>query len=119
MLIRLAVGDRLPDGATLDGELFTGRNKFQSTVSIVRSSASDRWGEVTYQVFDAPFLGNKPFEERLAFLTKLFGEPDQPKYKNVSVVGHEKCKGRQHLMDMLDELQNKGAEGLMLREPGS
>jgi hypothetical protein len=60
---------KLPKHATLDGEvshsprcplsqyltvyqLFTGRGKFQETVSIVRSGASKRWSEVSYYVRD-------------------------------------------------------------------
>lgn len=110
---------KLPKGATLDGELFTGRNKFQDTVSIVRSGASQRWPEVKYYVFDAPFIGHKPFEARLAFLKSIFGPPDAPTYSNVVVVEQIKCTGKQHVLDRLEALQKKGAEGLMLREPNS
>lgn len=110
---------KLPKNATLDGELFTGRNKFQDTVSIVRSGSSPRWPEVKYYVFDAPFMGNRPFEERIAFLKKIFGEHDNPTYPNVVVVEHIKCTGKSHVLEKLDELQKKGAEGLMLREPQS
>ncbi|KAG8794282.1 hypothetical protein FRC17_008315, partial [Serendipita sp. 399] len=110
---------KLPKNATLDGELFTGRNKFQDTVSIVRSGASSRWPEVTYYVFDAPFMGNRPFEERLAFLKTIFGDSDAPTYSNVIVVEHIKCTGKNHVVERLKELQKKGAEGLMLRQPQS
>jgi hypothetical protein len=71
------------------------------------------------QIFDAPFLVNKQFEERLAFLKSIFGEPDAPKYPNVRVVEHTECKGKVHVMETLEQLQNKGAEGLMLRQPKS
>jgi DNA ligase-1 len=64
-------------------------------------------------------MGNRPFEERLAFLKKIFGDSDSPKYPNVVVVDHVECKGKDHLNEMLDDLQKKGAEGLMLREPNS
>lgn len=57
---------------------------------------------------------NKQFEERLAFLKSIFGEPDAPTYPNVRVVEHTKCKGKSHVLEMLEQLQNKGAEGLML-----
>jgi DNA ligase-1 len=71
------------------------------------------------QVFDAPFMGHKPFEARLAFLRSIFGPPDAPTYSNVVVVEHIKCTGKKHLLDRLETLQKKGAEGLMLREPNS
>lgn len=40
----------LPQGHTLDGELFHSRNKFSAATSIVRSHASEKWGELRYQV---------------------------------------------------------------------
>jgi len=66
--------DALPtDGATLDGELFTGRGEFNTTTSIVRSSADARWGDVTYLVFDMPSMATEPFEDRMAALVARFG----------------------------------------------
>ena len=35
---------------TLDGELFTGRQNFQDTVSIVKTMNSPHWKNVTFQV---------------------------------------------------------------------
>ena len=40
----------LPQDMTLDGELFGGRGKFQSTVSIVKSGPSDRWKGIKFHV---------------------------------------------------------------------
>lgn len=46
--------DALPK-VPLDGELYLGRKKFQSLVSITKSfDAADRWRPVQYMVFDAP-----------------------------------------------------------------
>jgi hypothetical protein len=59
------------------------------------------------------------FEERLEWLKKIFGPSDAPTYSNVMVVEHVLCKGKSHVMEMLDDLQKKGAEGLMLRQPKS
>ncbi len=44
----------LPAGTTLDGELFCGRNKFNETVSVVKTSNTPRWSSVVYKVFDQP-----------------------------------------------------------------
>lgn len=54
----------LPQGETLDGELFHSRDNFNNTVSIVRSHNSDKWDEIRFQVsipsfpclFFLPFL---------------------------------------------------------------
>jgi len=41
----------LPSDVVLDGELFGGRGKFQTTVSIVKSQdQGDRWKTLTYKV---------------------------------------------------------------------
>lgn len=64
----------LPTSMQLDGELWGGRGKFQSTVGIVRTKdKSDRWREIIYQVFDAPGLSDKTFEERTDAIKKYFG----------------------------------------------
>jgi DNA ligase-1 len=107
----------LPRGVVLDGELFGGRKKFQFTVGIVKSSAKSAfWKNLTYQVFDAPEL-RKPFEERLAYLEENFGEGKGLEF--VRVVEHCKCKSQAQLLSKLKEVEKEGAEGLMLRQPGS
>ena len=63
-----------PSDMELDGELFGGRGKFQSTVSIVKSAGSERWKEIKYHVFDAPHLANKPFETRMQAIKEYFDE---------------------------------------------
>ena len=39
-----------PSDMTLDGELFGGRGKFQSTVSIVKTPGSGKWKDVKFYV---------------------------------------------------------------------
>lgn len=108
----------LPAGQTLDGELFGGRKKFQSTVGIVKSSAAHPgWKTLTYEIFDIPSSGSQPFEKRVAQLQGMF--PVNGPVAHVHVVEHEKCKGAQHIADRLAEVEAVGGEGLMLREPGS
>lgn len=43
-------GLALPKDVTLDGELFGGRQQFQSTVSIVKTMNSPHWKGITFQV---------------------------------------------------------------------
>ncbi|EJC98107.1 DNA ligase/mRNA capping enzyme [Fomitiporia mediterranea MF3/22] len=112
--------EKLPKDATLDGELFGGRGQFQSTVSIVKTSNSPRWNDITFQVFDVPSMGEEPFEDRLDWLksnfTKLSGER---RHGHINVVEHVKAKNREHVLELLKEVEKDGGEGLMLREPGS
>ena len=58
----------MQEGLTLDGELFSGRGEFNTTVSIVRSENDPRWKDVVYLLFDAPSQGSQPFEDRMAIL---------------------------------------------------
>jgi DNA ligase-1 len=99
----------------LDGELWLGRKKFQRTVSIVRrQDQSNLWKELTYVVFDAPALP-KEFETRLHFVKECLDE--QSDYARPHE--HFLCEGFDHLRSELARLEALGAEGLMLRRPGS
>ena len=99
----------------LDGELWLGRKAFQRTVSIVRrQDQSDHWKQIRFLVFDAPGL-EKGFEDRLAFVKEcLAGKPEYAQAHE-----HLPCRGVDHLRQELARLESLGAEGLMLRRPGS
>ncbi|SPO39866.1 related to DNA ligase [Pseudozyma flocculosa] len=76
------------------------------------------------QVFDAPSMDGKVVEDRWAELKKRFGSTegidiDQLQGAVIRLVHHEKCVDRDHLVALLEEVNGKGGEGLMLRRPGS
>ncbi len=99
----------------LDGELWIGRKKFQRTVSIVRrQDQSDLWKEVLYVVFDAPGVA-KGFEGRLAFLRENL----KTDVGYIRSLPQYRCHGIDHLRQELARLEALGAEGVMLRRPGS
>ncbi len=105
----------LPD-EPLDGELWIGRKAFQRTVSIVRrQDKSSLWHELTYVIFDAP-AQPLPFEERLEFLEEWM---ETYCLTHASLHAHQICQGIEHLRTELANLEAQGAEGLMLRQPGS
>ncbi len=107
--------EKLPD-YPLDGELFGGRKKFQTTVSIVRrQDQSDDWKQLAFVIFDAPSL-DAPFEDRIAHCER-FVEDVAPPY--AEWLPHEPCQGVQHLRKELARVEGLGGEGLMLRQPGS
>ncbi|KAJ3291662.1 hypothetical protein HK104_005894 [Borealophlyctis nickersoniae] len=110
----------LPTTMSLDGELFCGRGMFSSTVSIVKTINSPNWAKVKYHIFDAPSLTD-PFEVRLQKIRGYFDEKkDQTAVqKVVEFVKNTVCEDRAHLMEMLEEVEELGGEGLMLRKPGS
>jgi hypothetical protein len=118
----------LPKGVTLDGELFHSRNNFSETVSIVRSAASQKWGEITFkvralfpflvvfknvlmyerQVFDMPSLKKDTFEKRMLEMNEQFGGKVTGKGEDrssvIDVVKHFKCKSHDHLVSASPEL---------------
>lgn len=101
----------------LDGELFAGRGLFQKTVSAVRKlvPTDAEWEEISYVIFDAPEVPGG-FETRMDHLVAEF-ETDEE--FSVYVLGQRRCEGADHLAAYLAEVESKGGEGVMLREPGS
>ncbi|MDY0164622.1 DNA ligase [Desulfobotulus sp.] len=107
--------DSLPKDTFLDGELFMGRSMFQKTVGAVRKQTpvDSEWKQIRYCVFDAPEASGT-FEQRMAFLNKTLSQNPI-----VSVVDHVVCTGVDHLHSLSEKLLALGAEGVMLRRPGS
>jgi len=107
--------DSLPAGVVLDGELFIGRGMFQSTVGVVRRKkpVDSDWQKIQFCVFDAPeCVGG--FEQRLAYCNRVLTG-----CKVACVVEHRVCRNAVHLDEVFAELCDSGAEGVMLRQPGS
>lgn len=98
-------------------QLYSGRQNFQDTVSIVRTSNSPKWSLISFHIFDIPSHGSKPFEERIKILEDMFR--DKEKGGQVKIVEQTMMESRDHVLDMLKEVESHGGEGLMLRKPGS
>ena len=106
--------DQLPGSIPMDGELWMGRKRFQETISAVkRDVPDDRWKEVRYMVFDLPLHGGI-FEKRMEYLQGMHDGRWA-----WTPLHHTKMKSRAHLLDELKRVVKLGAEGLMIREPGS
>ncbi|KNE59174.1 hypothetical protein AMAG_03500 [Allomyces macrogynus ATCC 38327] len=108
--------DALPTDMSLDGELFCGRQMFQSTVSIVRTHNSEKWNMVKYQVFDAPSLVEHGFEARLKEIEDYVARTGKA---HLQAVPHTQCTGEAHLIETLAAVEAAGGEGIMCREPKS
>ena len=107
----------LPDHP-LDGELWMGRLKFQQTISVVkRLDGGQQWENIRYMVYDAPHLDGKTFEERMDFLQS--NHVLQRALSYTKVLSHHKVRSKQHLLEELKKYVADGAEGIMLRQPGS
>lgn len=100
----------------LDGELWIARGTFSELAGIVRSKNRDAdWKRVSYYIFDVPVEG-VAFEKRLETARQWF---DKHPSKFGKVLQQTVCAGRQHLMEVLKEIEMSQGEGVMLRKPGS
>tara|TARA_B100001094_G_scaffold240539_1_gene236216 strand:- start:532 stop:1683 length:1152 start_codon:yes stop_codon:yes gene_type:complete len=116
----------------LDGELWLGRDTFQST-SVVRKKRPDpeEWIPVKYVVYDLPdFEGT--FEERLKEL-KLIVKKNKVRWDKVKMdlpeEFHIDCplelaeqvriKSREHMEEMYNDIINNGGEGIIIKNPKS
>ena len=117
--------DWLPASISLDGELFLGRESFEECGLFRRKVPDDdqwRHAKVKYQIFDSP-SAKGTFEERLAFIGNLIKQKCKcVKTKDpcpLILAKQTKVKNEEHVMEIYGTLLEKGAEGVMLRSPGS
>lgn len=97
--------ESLPNVA-LDGELYLGTGQFQELMSICRRNTPDnRWNQVGYKVFDLPESG-WTFEKVCRELPLIYWDP------------LEQFQDRD-IHEFMQEVLDKGGEGLMLRHPNS
>ena len=101
----------------LDGELWSGRDDFQSIVSIVRRQDPDveKWKTIKFMIFDGPLLkGN--FSKRLTILKEeLAKNPNE----TVKLIEQTKCNDKKHLVELMDKICGGKGEGVMLKDPNS
>lgn len=108
--------DILPSNK-LDGELFLGRKRFEQTSSIIRSGSMDKgWKNISFMTFDIPDPKAGKVEARWAKLQSIVNGVNHPQLQFLQQI---KCTGFNQLMHLLDAVIELGAEGLMLRKPGS
>lgn len=111
---------KMPKTCALDGELFGGRNTFNVLSGIVRRKRGDRnaWNQVTFEVFDIlqNTLKCQSFERRQEILKDVVTRMN---FKNLVYVKQIRVKSMQHAHYLYRNWLQKGAEGAMLRKPGS
>ncbi len=109
---------QLPRGEVLDGELYSGRGTFQKTVAVIRKKTpiDSEWEQIRYRVFDAPACSGG-FETRIAYAKNVLWVRQAQKI--ASVIPHWTCPDADYLKALALRLVSKGAEGVVLRKPGS
>ena len=94
----------------IDGELWTKRGDFENIVSIVRDKKpSKEWREIKHYIFEVPNSKGGLFE-RLSMVKD---------YENsiIKIVSQIEAKSRAHLKEFLKEIEDKGGEGVVVRDP--
>ncbi len=100
----------------IDGELWTKRGDFENIISIVnQQSAHEGWKDITYQIFEVPNQKGGLLK-RLDILEQWL---KQKPNDFIKVIPQKVCRGSEHLKQTLDEVESKGAEGLVVRDPNA
>ena len=96
----------------LDGELWAGRGKFSTTLSIVRDQTpGPAWSTIRYLVFDAPAQSG-PFETRLKAVSQwLLHHPSS----QIQLIEQIRGTSKKELEVLMDQIEARGGEGVMLR----
>jgi len=94
----------------IDGELWTKRGDFENISSIVRDKIpSDEWKTIGHYIFEVPNAEGGLFDR----LSKV--EPYVGKY--IKRINQIPIKNKNHLESFLKEIEKKGGEGLVVRDP--
>ncbi|MBZ9612290.1 DNA ligase [Rheinheimera maricola] len=96
----------------LDGELWLGRNKFAETLSIVskQQPVDSEWQQIRYYLFELP-QAKGSFTERINALQRLVAQQNS---RYLMLVPQFRIADQAALAAKLSELEQAGAEGLML-----
>lgn len=97
----------------LDGELWMGRESFQTLMQTIRDTEPDHeaWKKVRFMVFDAPEAGGT-FDQRQVHLASMAAEIRSP---YLQLVPQIKIPNRQRLNQYLLQVVDNGGEGLILQ----
>ncbi|MDX1807912.1 MAG: DNA ligase [Sulfurospirillaceae bacterium] len=100
----------------IDGELWSKRGDFENISGIVRKqNPNDGWKQLTYNIFEVPHQkGN--LVQRLDVLRKYL----QSHYNaHIKIIKQIVCKNRTELNKYLTEVELKGGEGVVVRNPNA
>lgn len=98
----------------LDGELWSDRKQFE----FIQATTLDRvpsidWQKITYNIFEVP-NAEGDFLTRLKKARDWF--QDHPN-DQARVIPQIKCTGKEHLQAFLKEIEEKGGEGVIVKDP--
>ena len=95
----------------IDGELWSKRGDFDFISATIRDKVPDdkAWKKITHNIFEVPNAKGDLFER----LSKV-----KPYQSNIiKIIPQIKIKNKQHLKQFLKIIENKGGEGVVVRDP--
>ena len=96
----------------MDGELWSGRGRFEEISGIVRrAKPHEGWRTINYMIFDLP-NAKGDFRARLQMLKRIVAAADLP---HLRAVAQWETTDEKALRNKLEEVAADGGEGLMLR----
>jgi len=96
----------------IDGELWSKRGDFEHISSVVNSHDGN-WSAITYNIFEVPHQKGGLLERLNVLKQWLVKHPN----KLIRIIPQKVCRGSAHLKKVLAEVEKKGAEGLVVRDP--
>lgn len=98
----------------LDGELWIGREQFESVSGIVRQQKKNnlQWQKISFMIFDLPTSSDN-FSHRLIQMKKLIVKSPSPYLKMIPQI---RMTSNSELQLLLEQVLAKGGEGLMLHK---
>ncbi|STZ77100.1 DNA ligase [Bergeriella denitrificans] len=103
--------DRFPP-YPLDGELYSTRGQFEQISATVRS-AGRSWQGIRLHVFDVPRAEGNLYRRLAVLQSWLAQHPDAP----ITLIAQTPVKNTDHARAFLKEIEARGGEGVMLRDP--
>lgn len=98
----------------IDGELWSKREDFDNISGIVRKQTPhEGWKQITYNIFEVPNQKGG-LKQRLAVLQNYL---DVHPSKYINIIKQFTCKDKNHLKAFLKEIEKKGGEGVVVRNP--
>jgi len=98
----------------IDGELWSKRGNFENILSIVKKQKTHKgWEQLTYNIFEVPNQKGGLFSRLSVLKSYLDKSPNQ----YIKVIKQSTCKDKNHLKTFLKEIENKGGEGVVVRNP--
>jgi DNA ligase-1 len=94
----------------IDGELWSKRGDFDNISSIVRDKIpSEQWKEIKHCIFEVPNAKGNLFL-RLQKVKPYLGS-------HIQLIKQIKIKDKVHLQNFLNSIEDKGGEGVVVRDP--